>query len=226
MIRRLVSTSSSTLCKQVTKTTSTKQAYIYSNLKFLSDTPKTNGEQQQETATPAEQAPVDELTKQKEINKKLEEEIHNLKEKVLRAYANEENVRRIAKNDVENARQYANAKFAKSILEVADNLDRAMQTTEQEISNSPPEVQAPLNVLLTGLHMTRNELEKAFKQHGISKYGQVGEPFKPELHDALFRIPDKTKENGAIGQILKHGYKLHDRVIRAAEVGTICHPEE
>lgn len=82
-----------------------------------------------------------------------------------------------------------------------------------------------LNALVLGIEMTDKNLQKIFSQYGVKKYGAVGDQFDPTLHDALFQIPDASRPAGTIGQILKHGYKLKDRVIRAAQVGTITHPE-
>ena len=152
---------------------------------------------------------------------KLTQENKDLKDKLIRSYAEEENVRRIAKRDVENARQYANSSFAKSLLDVADNLERAMEAVpaESHASNDPI-----IKNLLVGVKMTHTDLVKAFDKFGVKKYGAVGDKFDPNIHDALFEIPDASKEPNTIGQVLKAGYKMHDRVIRAAEVGAIVTP--
>ena len=158
-----------------------------------------------------------------EIIQKLQKEIKDLKDQVIRSYAEEENVRRIAKRDVDNAKSYANEKMAKAMLDVADNLDRALAAIPiEERTNS-----SDLNTLTTfieGITMTEKNLQKIFIQFNIIKYGQVGDIFNPSLHDALFQIPDGSKEAGTIGQVLKSGYKLKDRVIRAAQVGTYVKP--
>jgi molecular chaperone GrpE len=154
-------------------------------------------------------------------SKKMEQEIKELKDTVLRSYAEEENVRRIAKKDVESARLYAISGFAKSLLDVADNFERALDSTaasKQSASYNPEDV---LSTLVTGVQMTHTQLQKAFTANGVVKFGQIGDSFDPALHDALFNITDPTKTSGTIGQVLKAGYKLKDRVIRAAEVGTI-----
>jgi len=159
----------------------------------------------------------------KDAVEKLQKEVKDLKDQVLRCYAEEENVRRIAKRDVESAKSYANTSFAKSMLDVADNLERALQAVPVERRNSDDIV---LKSLVEGIQMTEKNLQKTFTKFGVYKFGQVGDNFDPQLHEALFRIPDSTQEAGKIGQVLKPGYKLHDRVIRAAEVGTIVKPEE
>ena len=159
-----------------------------------------------------------------EILQKLQKEIKDLKDQVIRSYAEEENVRRIAKRDVENAKSYANEKMAKAMLDVADNLDRALAAIPiEERTNSTTEPNT-LTTFIEGITMTEKNLQKIFIQFNIIKYGQVGDIFNPSLHDALFQIPDASKESGTIGQVLKSGYKLKDRVIRAAQVGTFVKP--
>lgn len=160
----------------------------------------------------------------KELIDKLQKEVKDLKDQVLRCYAEEENVRRIAKRDVDSAKSYANTSFAKSMLEVADNLERALHAVPQERKKSAED--KVLKSLVEGIEMTEKDLQKTFLKFGVHKFGKVGDSFDPTLHEALFRIPDATKEAGKIGQVLKTGYKLHDRVIRAAEVGTIFSPDE
>lgn len=159
---------------------------------------------------------------------KLEKEIKDMKDKVLRAMAEEENVRRIAKRDVDNAKTYANEKFAKTLLEVADNLDYAiMSASGANTDASDPldnrtgaDSAVMLKNLLEGVEATNRGLLKAFAQFGVIKYGAVGDKFDPTIHDALFQVPDDTKEPGTIAQLLQPGYKMKDRVIRAAQVGT------
>lgn len=160
---------------------------------------------------------VDPIKALSDANKALENQVKEMRDKMLRALADEENVRRIAKRDVENSRTYANTKFAKSLLDVSDNLERALEAAAGADAGD----HAAFNNLVEGVKMTHNQLTKVFESHGVVKYGAVGDVFDPTIHDALFRIPDPSKPEGTIGQLLKCGYKLHDRVIRPAEVGTV-----
>jgi molecular chaperone GrpE len=150
----------------------------------------------------------------------LNAEIKDLKEKVLRSLAEEENVRRIAKRDVDNAHSYANTSFAKAMLEVADDLERALSTVPAEKRTS---ADPTLSTLVQGIEMTDKNLLKIFAKFGVVKYGKVDEKFDPNLHDALYQIPDAEKPN-TIGMVVKSGYKLKDRVIRAAQVGARVEP--
>ncbi|CAM9201944.1 unnamed protein product, partial [Ectocarpus fasciculatus] len=160
--------------------------------------------------------PVEVLRQQ---NKTLQDEVKTLKDKLLRSYAEEENVRRIAQRDVAAAKEYANTKFAKSLLDVADNLERAIDVIDHE---QRAEADPQFLNLLQGVEMTQKGLVKVFESHGISRFGAVGDVFDPSLHDALCNMPAPDKTPGTIGQLMKPGYKLKDRVIRAAEVATVA----
>ncbi|CAE7708013.1 Mge2 [Symbiodinium microadriaticum] len=153
-------------------------------------------------------------------NEALEKQVNDMRDKMLRALANEENVRRNAKRDIENVRICANTEFAESLLEVSDNLEWALDAAASVAYEGDHEAFANL---VEGVQMTQKQLAKVFESHGVVKYGAVGDVFDPNLHDALYRMLDRTKPEGTVGQLLKSGYKLHDRVIRAAEVGTVTH---
>lgn len=160
---------------------------------------------------------------------KLEKEVKDMKDKVLRALAEEENVRRIAKRDIENAKAYANEKFAKALLEVADNLDYALAAASEDGNKDKADPMdnrtgadsaTMLKNLVEGVEATNKGLLKAFAQFGVIKYGAVGDKFDPTIHDALFQVPDDSMEPNTIAQLLQPGYKMKDRVLRAAQVGT------
>lgn len=195
------------------------QCAVFSAYRFSStaEAPKT------EDAAPAEGEAKKEATEQAttvDPTIALNAEIKDLKERVLRSLAEEENVRRIAKRDVDNAHAYANTSFAKAMLEVADDLERALATVpadHREAGNTA------LNTLVQGIEMTEKNLQKIFSKYGVVKYGKVDEAFDPNLHDALYQIPDAEKPN-TIGNVVKAGYKLKDRVIRAAQVGARVAP--
>ena len=155
--------------------------------------------------------------------KELEQEIKDGKDKLLRSYAEEENVRRIARKDVDDARAYSVSSFAKSLLDVADNLDRALAATPAD-KMTGEQAENTLKALVEGVELTNKELGKVFNKYGLTKFGAVGDVFDPNRHDALYNIPITGSEEvppvpGTIGQIVKVGYQLKDRVVRAAEVG-------
>lgn len=150
----------------------------------------------------------------------LEEELKAAKQRVVYTLAEMENVRAIAKRDAESARKFAVQGFAKGLLDVADNLARAIEAVPAGSEHKDPVLAA----LLEGVQMTEAQMHKAFAAQGLERYGTPGDPFDPNLHDALFEYDDASVPPGHIGQVMKPGYRLHDRVIRAAQVGTTKKP--
>ena len=182
----------------------------------------TNGNGEQKVEEPKVEGEAAATQAAPEVDEKvaLHAEIKELKERVLRSLAEEENVRRIAKRDVDNAHTYANTSFAKAMLEVADDLERAIAIVPQDKRTGEDPA---LKSLVEGIEMTDKNLQKIFAKFGIVKNGKVDEVFDPHHHDALYQIPDASKP-GTIGMVVKAGYKLKDRVIRAAQVGARVEP--
>lgn len=149
----------------------------------------------------------------------MEAEIKDLKDQALRALADAENARSIARRDVANAKQYAVTSFAKALLDVADNLALATASVSEEDLSKAENVQT--KTLMEGVRMTEATMKKTFGQFGLKKYGEKGDKFDPNLHDALFQLVNDDLETGTIGQVLKPGYMLNDRVVRPAQVGTV-----
>lgn len=147
-----------------------------------------------------------------------EQEIARLREVSLRAYAEMENVRKIAQRDVENARKYSIGAFAKDLLEVADNLERALQNIPSE-KLDPEKGDAIVIGLYEGVKATNDVLHKVFQRYGIEKYDPMGEKFDPNLHQAMFQVPDESNSSGVVLAVAKTGYKIQDRVLRPAQVG-------
>jgi len=145
----------------------------------------------------------------------LEAEVASLKDQLLRAMAETENVRRRAQREREDSLKYAAAPIVKDLLAVADNLQRALE--------SVPEDQVAENEQMKNLHlgveMTQKELQSVFERHGIRTINPLGERLDPHLHEALYEIEDPAKPAGTVMQIIQSGYRLHDRLLRAARVG-------
>ncbi|KAL3791977.1 hypothetical protein ACHAW5_002622 [Stephanodiscus triporus] len=151
----------------------------------------------------------------------LESQIKDLKDNLLRSLAEQENTRRIAARDVANAKSFAIASFAKSLLDTSDNLSRALDAVPPEMRDDR-ENHPILANLYEGICMTDDGLTKAFEKNGLSKFGTRGEKFDPNMHDALFEYPDPTGvAPGHVGQVMKVGFMLNNRVIRPAEVGVV-----
>lgn len=153
---------------------------------------------------------------------RLETQIKDLKDNLLRSLAEQENTRRIAARDVANAKSYAISSFAKSLLDTSDNLTRALEAVPPELRTDRTNHSILAN-LYEGITMTEDGLNKAFNKVGLVKFGNIGDKFDPNLHMALFEYPDLTGTSppGHIGQVMKVGFMLNDRVIRSAEVGVV-----
>ncbi|KAL9288243.1 GrpE protein 2 [Arabidopsis thaliana] len=164
------------------------------------------------------------VAEKEELLSEKEEEIKQLKDKVLRTYAEMENVMDRTRRDAENTKKYAVQNFAKSLLDVADNLGRASSVVKESFSKLDTSEDsagaAPLlKTLLEGVEMTEKQLAEVFKKFGMEKYDPINEPFDPNRHNAVFQVPDASKPEGTVAHVLKSGYTLYDRVIRPAEVG-------
>jgi molecular chaperone GrpE len=151
----------------------------------------------------------------------LEAQVQQLKDQLLRSLAEQENTRSIAKRDVENGKLYAIKSFAKSLLDVSDNLTRAMEAVPEDARVDQQESNHVLHNLYEGIAMTERGLLKAFESNGLVKFGQAGEAFDPNRHEALYEYVDPDKEPGTVGQVVKDGFLLNKRVLRPAEVGIV-----
>jgi len=150
----------------------------------------------------------------------LESQVKDLKDQLLRSLAEQENTRRIAKRDVGAAKSFAVTSFAKSLLDTSDNLSRAMESVPPEY-RTDSENHPVLATLYEGIRMTDDGLTKAFAKNGLTKFGEPGEKFDPNLHEALYEYADPEREAGTVGQVMKVGFMLNERVVRPAEVGVV-----
>lgn len=138
----------------------------------------------------------------------LREEVASLKDRMLRAAAEAENTRKRARRDVEEGAKYAVTAFAKDLVGVAENLQRALD-------NIPPE-QA---VLRQGVEMTQKELLAALERHGVRRIDPLGQKFDHNFHQAVAQIESPEHAAGTIVQVMQAGYVIHDRLLRPAMVG-------
>jgi molecular chaperone GrpE len=144
-----------------------------------------------------------------------EEEVAELKDKLLRALAENENLIRRARKDREDATKYAAANFARDMLGVADNLHRALDAVPQELREGDDATKA----FLEGVDLTARELLSTLERHGIQKLSPLGEKFDHDRHEALFEVPTGEAAPGTVVQVMEEGYIIHDRLLRAARVG-------
>ncbi len=144
-----------------------------------------------------------------------ESELVELKDQLLRARAETENVRRRAAREKEDASRYAIANFARDMLSVADNMARALEALPEEDRSGD----SPMASLAQGIEMTERELLAAFDRHGIKKIEPMGEKFDHNLHQAMFEMPDDSAAPGTVVQVMQAGYVIADRLLRPAMVG-------
>ena len=138
-----------------------------------------------------------------------------LKDQLLRALADAENARRRARKDVEEARAYAISRFAEDLLSVADNLGRALESIPADRRDDDEAVKA----IADGIEMTVRGFEAVMGRHGITKIDPLGEKFDYNLHQALFEIAETDQPDGTVVQVAQTGYRIGDRLLRAAMVG-------
>jgi molecular chaperone GrpE len=144
------------------------------------------------------------------------EEVAELKDRLLRALADTENLRRRTARELDDARKYAVTGFARDLLEVSDNLSRALASV-------PPEARTEnefLGHLVTGVEMTERLLLTMFERHKVQKVLPVkGERFDHNRHQAMFEMPAEGVPPGTIAEVLQPGYVIADRLLRPALVG-------
>jgi molecular chaperone GrpE len=142
------------------------------------------------------------------------DEAAELKDRLLRALAETENIVRRARKDREDAARYAASNFARDMLTVADNLRRALDS----VAGSLREDEAA-KTMLEGVELTERELLATLERHGIKRISPLGEKFNHDLHEAMFEVPTGDAEPGTVVQVMEDGYVIHDRLLRAARVG-------
>lgn len=146
----------------------------------------------------------------------LEAEVAGLRDQLLRALAEAENTRRRAERDRQEAAKYGSVPLARDLLTVADNLRRALDSVPDALRKD--EATGGKN-LVEGVELIERELLAAFTKQGIDKIEPLGEPFDHAFHQAMFEIEDKDQPAGTVVQLMQPGYRLYDRLLRAAMVG-------
>jgi len=145
----------------------------------------------------------------------LEGEVASLKDQLLRAMAETENVRRRAQREREDTLKYAAVPVIKDILGVADNLQRALESVPEDLAAENEQMKN----LRLGIEMTRKEQQAVFERHAIRSINPLGEKLDPHLHEAMYEVEDPSKPAGTVIQVIQSGYRLHDRLLRPARVG-------
>jgi len=146
----------------------------------------------------------------------LTREVAELKDKHLRSLAEMENLRRRTEREIIDGRLYGIAGFARDVLGIADNMRRALDAVDAETRER---ADAGVKALLDGVELTERELQKMLEKNGIKKFEPLGEKFDPNLHQAMFEVPDPAVPAGIVAQVVQAGYKIGERVLRPALVG-------
>jgi molecular chaperone GrpE len=159
-------------------------------------------------AAPQEAAPAEPLAS-------ITQEVVSLKDKLLRALAEMENMRKRTERDVLDSRVYAITSFARDILTVADNMHRALGALDSELREK---ADASMKALLDGVELTERELLNVLEKHGVKKLEPLGQKFDPNRHQAMYEVPDSSAPAGTVVQVVQAGYTIGDRVLRPALV--------
>jgi molecular chaperone GrpE len=149
----------------------------------------------------------------------LERELEEVRQHVLYAQAETQNVRRRLEQEKQNAQAYAATAFARDILSVKDNLERALSTIGDDLRGDER-----LKGLIVGIEATGREVESVFQRHGISRVDSMGQMLDPNRHQAMLELPS-DQPPGTIIQELQPGYTIKDRLLRPALVGVAKKPD-
>lgn len=144
----------------------------------------------------------------------LEAELAEAKAAALYAQAETQNVRRRLEKDAQDARAYAATGFARDMLTVADNLERALQAIPADLREDER-----FKGLIAGIEATGRELAAVFERNGVTKVTALGEKLDPHRHQAMIELPTADVEPGTIVQEMQAGYMIRDRLLRPALVG-------
>ena len=148
----------------------------------------------------------------------IKAERDEMHDKFMRALADAENIRKRSERDRREAENYGGSKLARDLLPVYDNLRRALNATEDADGDAN-------KALLEGVELTMRALISTFKKHGIDPIvPEVGDRFDPKMHEAMFEAPVPGTKAGDIIQVAAEGFMLHDRLLRAAQVGVSSTP--
>ncbi|WP_127143790.1 nucleotide exchange factor GrpE [Pelagibacterium montanilacus] len=146
----------------------------------------------------------------------LEAENAELRDRLLRAVAEMENLRKRSEREVADTRTYAISGFARDMLVATDNLSRALMVVPEEAREN---ADGTLKSLIEGIEMTEREMQRLLTKHGVKPIEAQGEKFDPHRHQAMFEVPDPSVTEGTVVQVVQAGYAIGERVLRPAMVG-------
>jgi molecular chaperone GrpE len=145
----------------------------------------------------------------------LEAEVADLKDRMLRTLAEMENLRRRTEREITDTRQYAVANFARDMLNVSDNLRRAIDAVSEEARSADPALVA----LIEGVEVTERGLAQTLEKFGVKPIEAKGHKFDPTRHQAMFEVENAEVPAGTVAEVAQPGYAIGERVLRPALVG-------
>ena len=161
----------------------------------------------------------DEVLEEKTIES-LEVELDEIKDRLMRSLADKENLRKRSEKERREAEVYGGTKLARDLLSVYDNMGRALENIDESLKEQA-------KALVEGIELTQRELISVFKKHKIEQIQpEIGEKFDPKWHQAMFESPVPETKKGEIIQIMAKGFRISDRLLRAAQVGVSSYEED
>jgi len=146
----------------------------------------------------------------------LKAENSDLRDRLLRSAAEMENLRKRTEREIGDTRSYAIAGFARDMLTATDSLSRALMMLPHEAREA---ADATTKSLIEGIEMTEREMQRLLAKHGVKPIEAEGQKFDPHRHQAMFEVPDPTRPEGTVVQVVQAGFAIGDRVLRPAMVG-------
>lgn len=195
--------------------------YFSANRFILQAEKKTEGEEAKKTEEEVKEEAKDKTPEQLELEEsknkieKLNAEVKKFKDLYIRSVADFRNLQETTKKDVTKAKLFGAQKLSKDLIETIDNFGHCMKSFENKALSEE------LKTLKEGVEMTSNVFKKTLNKHGVEELNPVGDKFDPNVHEALFEVPDPSKEAGTVFHVEQLGYTLNGRVIRPAKVGVV-----
>lgn len=155
---------------------------------------------------------------------KLKDQTKQLKEKLVYQLAENDNTVKRYLKEIDNTKEFAISKFAKDLLDVRDNLERStdfMKKLNIKEENDVERLKELFEEILKGNEMTNKVMDQTLKRYGVVEYNPKGEKFDPNIHDAVFMTQDPNYDNNIVSDVMQTGWKIGERVLRAAKVGVV-----
>ena len=175
----------------------------------LTNKEKENGLDQEEDLLDEQVDESDEKPVEEEAELSLEQQVEDLKDQLLRAQAEVQNVRRVAGQEITKARLYGVEYLAREFVTVGDNLQRALESCNEK---------AEISVIKEGLELTLRSFEGSLETAGIVPINPDGEAFDPEKHEAISVVEDDKKEPNTVIDVIQRGFTIQNRILRPAKV--------